>query len=344
MSPYFSNFKPAVGGLGIVPLNSPRDMKEWILMWGAQLFILLSVGISYLTLIKAKGLSIAKHIRTLIKENDTAIFAFLLGLAAFALIIGVEIFYVKDLFDKSNPPYFRTNTVFKFYFAAWPMFFISCFYFVNALLKKLYTTPIKSGFLMMAINSLVVLIIFISSFSYIFEALGDFYSFFKFDDGKSFSFEQLINGDKTLKLYDTMDGNAYIKRLYPEDYDMISWLNTNVKGQHNIVEAVGDAYTYYCRISANTGLTTIIGWPTHEWQWRSNIDEINARKDEVKTLYTTKLEEEFNKVIKKYSIEYIVVGDKERETYSDLDTYLIKKLCKEEFRSSNSVIYSCKAI
>lgn len=72
MSPYFANFKPAVGGLGIVPLNSPRDMKEWILMWGAQLFILLSVGISYLILIKAKGLSIAKHIRTLIKENDRA--------------------------------------------------------------------------------------------------------------------------------------------------------------------------------------------------------------------------------------------------------------------------------
>lgn len=342
MAPYFYNFKPAVGGIGFVPLNTERDLKEWLLMWGAQLSIIFTVGISYLVLMKSKASNIKNHIKSLIKENDVSIFAFLLGFAAFALIIGVEILYVKDLFDQANPPYFRTNTVFKFYFAAWPIFFISCFYFINAISRKIYTTPLKNGFLLLAINGLVILIVFVSSFSYIFEALNDFYSFFKFEDGKNFSFDQLLNGDKTLKLYDTIDGNAYIKKLYPEDYAMINWINTNVTGQAVIAEAVGDAYTYYCRISANTGLTDIIGWPTHEWQWRSNIDEINARKEELKDIYTTESKDDFLKIVKKYFVKYIVVGDKERETYTDLSTDIIKQYCTESFRSNDSVIYECK--
>ena len=61
---------------------------------------------------------------------------------------------------------------------------------------KEISLAIVVGFLMMAINSLVFLIIFISSFSYIFDALGDFYSFMKFkDDGTGFSLEEALIGE-----------------------------------------------------------------------------------------------------------------------------------------------------
>jgi hypothetical protein len=39
-------------------------------------------------------------------------------------------------------------------------------------------------------------------------------------------------------------------------------------GRPTIVEAVGESYTYAARMSANTGVPALLGWPMHEWLWR----------------------------------------------------------------------------
>jgi uncharacterized membrane protein len=160
----------------------------------------------------------------------------------------------------------------------------------------------------------------------------------KFKDGKSFNLEGLLEG-KEVNFYDTIDGIDYIKNDYPEDHAMIIWLNENVKGNPVIVEAVGEAYTYYSRISAYTGLTNIIGWPTHEWQWRGNIDEINARKEDVRLIYTTTSDVTLYNLLLKYNVKYLVIGDKEREKYNDINEKEIKKYFKEVFKIEESVIY-----
>lgn len=339
MLPYLFNFHPAIGGIGIVPLNIKRDLGAWVLMWGMFILITILSLASYLIILKVKHLKLREEVKKLMKENDTAIFGTLLTIAAFSLILGVEVFYIKDLFDKENPPYFRTNTVFKFYFAAWPVWVIACSYFANSILRKIYNTVMNASFMLLLINSIAFFLLFLMSFIYIFEAVGDFYPFLKFEDDKSFSLEEVFNGNNTLKIYDTIDGINYIKKDYPDDYAMIIWLNENVTGTPLLVEAVGDAYTYHSRISAYTGLPTVIGWPTHEWQWRGNIDEINARKEDIKTLYTTTSDVTFFNLIDKYDIKYIVLGDKERERYTDANGEEIKKYFKEVYRSGNSVIY-----
>ena len=71
-----------------------------------------------------------------------------------------------------------------------------------------------------------------------------------------------------LKTYQGLNGITYLKTLYPDDYLAINWLNQNIKGQPVILEAQGDSYTDYARISANTGLPTVLGWTVHEWLWR----------------------------------------------------------------------------
>jgi len=341
MIPYFFNFHPAIGGLGIVPWNTERDLKEWLLMWGMFLIILVVALLSYVAILKAKKLKFRQEVKALIQENDNAIFATLLTIAALSLIIGVEIFYIKDLFDKENPPYFRTNTIFKFYFAAWPIFVIACSYYVNAIIRKIYHTPMAQGFLLLMANSSIYLMLLIMSFSYIFEAVGDFYPFLKFKNGDSFSIEALLKNESPLEFYGTMDGNDYIKTGYPEDYAMIDWFNQNVEDQAIIAEAVGDAYTYYSRISANTGLTAVIGWPTHEWQWRSNIAEINVRKDDIRNLYSTESDVTFFELLNKYNIKYVVVGGKEREIYEGLNEEKIDKICQQVFEEGSSRIYDC---
>ena len=83
-----------------------------------------------------------------------------------------------------------------------------------------------------------------------------------------------------------LDGISYLKILYVGDYSLINWINKNIKGQPVILEANGDSYTDYARISANTGLPTVIGWPVHEWLWRGTYDIVSPRITDVQTLYT----------------------------------------------------------
>ena len=58
-----------------------------------------------------------------------------------------------------------------------------------------------------------------------------------------------------------------------------AWLNDNVNGQPVVLEASGDSYKDYDnRVSAMTGLSTVLGWYVHEWLWRNNLEEENQRK------------------------------------------------------------------
>jgi uncharacterized membrane protein len=342
LAPFLLNFKPAVGGLGIVPLNTPRDLGAWLLMWGMFLIISLVAFIGMMILNRVKKESFLKMMHRLIKTNDTAVLVAILNFAALALIIGVEVFYVRDIFEKDNGAYFRTNTVFKFYFTAWSIWVIVCSYWVYALFRKITTTPFKHAFKLLAASLIIILIPYLGCIAYIFKAISDFYPFMKYTDGTSFSVEKLLQGKTDLKIYGTLNGNAYMATQYPGDSQAIIWINQNIKGTPVIAEAVGDAYTYYARVSTNTGLQTVIGWPTHEWQWRDVVTEIYKRKDDIQKLYTTQDEQEFRNLLSTYKIEYVYVGDKERETYTNLNEPLIAKVMTKIYDQDNTRIYQIK--
>jgi uncharacterized membrane protein len=121
------------------------------------------------------------------------------------------------------------------------------------------------------------------------------------------------------RTYQGLDGITYLKTLYPDDYLAIQWLNQNIKGQPVILEAQGDSYTDYARISSNTGLPTILGWTVHEWLWRGTYDVPAPRIDEVKTLYETPNYQTANDLLKKYNVQYVYVGTLEFQKYPTLD-------------------------
>jgi uncharacterized membrane protein len=339
MLPYFTNFNPAVGGIGIVPLTTPRSLSAWLLMWGAFLLISLFSLLTIIIIHRLTKTSFWQSIKEAIKLNSNIIFALLLNLLVFGLIIGVEIFFVKDIFEKDNGVYFRANTVFKFYFSAWTIWSIIIAYYAGKTLQKIFTTPLKKwGFALFGINVVLIAVIFVGTVSYIFEGVNDFYKFFKYENGLNVKVAEIFENKEKIVLYDTLDGNDYIKDQYAEDYAGITWLNQNIKGQAIIAEAVGEAYTYFSRVSANTGLVTPIGWPTHEWQWRDNATEVFKRKDEIEKLYTTTNIDDMLSIIDKYKIEYIFVGIKERE-YKDLNTDLFDKYLEKVFISGKTFIY-----
>ena len=128
-----------------------------------------------------------------------------------------------------------------------------------------------------------------------------------------------------------MDGLSYLSPLYPSDYQAIIWLRENIKGQPIILEAQGDSYTDFARVSSNTGLPTVIGWPVHEWLWRGSYDEAGKRSADVTTLYENPDLKLTQDLLKKYNVQYVFVGALEKQKY--------QKLYEEKFNSLGKIIF-----
>lgn len=146
-----------------------------------------------------------------------------------------------------------------------------------------------------------------------------------------------------LKKYKGLDGTNYLKNTYQSDYEAITWINNNIDGQPVILEAQGDSYTDYGRISANTGLPTVLGWLVHEWLWRGSYDIPSPRIAEVKTLYETTDIKEAKQLVDKYHIELIFIGSLEKEKYPDIQEEKFKKLGNLLFQSGSTKIYTLKS-
>lgn len=142
-----------------------------------------------------------------------------------------------------------------------------------------------------------------------------------------------------LKNYRGLDGINYLSATRPGDFKIINWLNANAKGQPTILEANGDSYTDYARISANTGLPTVVGWPVHEWLWRGSYDIVSPRIEDVNILYTSKDIELSKKLINKYKIKYVIISGLEREKYPDLVEAKFRSLGELVFNQGGSKIY-----
>ena len=123
-----------------------------------------------------------------------------------------------------------------------------------------------------------------------------------------------------------MDATAFMEEEMPEDYLATMWLNENIEGNPLVLEANGDSYTDYQRVSVITGLPTILGWHTHEWLWKSDKAAVDSRAEDVMTIYTSEDLQEVERLIEKYNISYIYVGQLEQEKYERVNNELLKSL------------------
>ena len=112
------------------------------------------------------------------------------------------------------------------------------------------------------------------------------------------------------------------------DDEAIAWLNTHIPGEAVIVEAPGCEWTHYSRISAFTGLPTLLGWPGgHEGEWRINWlpqhpEEGNAftdRLNAINQIYTDPDQTAVIALLQRYHVRLIYVGAAERALYPNAD-------------------------
>ncbi|HSW87882.1 MAG TPA: DUF2298 domain-containing protein [Candidatus Saccharimonadales bacterium] len=250
------------------------------------------------------------------KQSLSDIFVFILILFATFLIIVPEFFYLKDIY----PEHYRANTMFKLVYQAFMMLSLSSGYIIIRFLTGIITQKSRFKFLLTTsylVPTLALIILVAGVYPY--YAITSYY------------------GD--LKNYQSLDGTKYLKPLYPTDSDAITWLNKNIPGQPVILEAQGDSYTDYARVSANTGLPTVLGWTVHEWLWRGTYDVPAPRITDVQTLYTTTDIPTAVSLIRKYNIKYVFIGDMERKKYPAIQIEKFNKLGKIIYHNSSTWIY-----
>jgi uncharacterized membrane protein len=128
----------------------------------------------------------------------------------------------------------------------------------------------------------------------------------------------------------TLNGSMYPSYAPEADREAVEWIDTQLK-DGVIAEAVGGSYTYYARVSAHTGLPTVLGWPGHESQWRGGYQEIGDREGDIRMLYTSPDWATTEEIIRRYGIDYVYVGDLERSTY--------RPFYEEKFETFMDLIY-----
>ncbi|HET9111919.1 MAG TPA: DUF2298 domain-containing protein [Ktedonobacterales bacterium] len=130
---------------------------------------------------------------------------------------------------------------------------------------------------------------------------------------------------QNLSLPRSLDGTAYMAQdaTNAGDAQAIAWLNTHVSGDPVIVEAAKyNEYTHLGRVSAFTGMPTLIGWGGHEEQWRYNwlaapgrTNVLGERLNAVNLIYTNTNAAFVLSLLRSYRVRYVYVGAAERETY-----------------------------
>ncbi|MGE5237126.1 MAG: DUF2298 domain-containing protein [Acidobacteriota bacterium] len=141
----------------------------------------------------------------------------------------------------------------------------------------------------------------------------------------------------------TLDGMAYLKSYNPEELAAYRWLDTVVPGNPVVCEAWGPSYQQYARVSMNTGLPTILGWDYHVFQRGQSQAEINWRKLDVKTIYTSRDREAVARALRRYRVALVFVGSLEKLTYGpDLTARFAvwPDLLQPVFRNRDVTIYA----
>ncbi len=325
-----------------LPTTSRRfTLPDWLDLRVISVVVILGVTLLAFTIMK-NGLTFA--VAFTIAALGTALalyhlhdrpraFTLLLGAFAFGLVAMTEIVFLKDVFAGSYP---RMNTVFKFYFQAWALLSITsgaALYFVyegfqSAVSVKGWQRWVGRGG--QVIWSAVLLVFFLAGMVY--PIVGSYQ--------RTNHYTQRTN---------SLDGLNYLQSYDPSDYAAIRWLNSHVQGGPVIVEAFnpqGGDYSDYGRISAFTGLPTLMGWAGHEYQWRVNWlnDAYNAndfyhRGADISAIYTNTNPDTVLSLMNRYNAHYLYVGSLEKTTYPQANLNRFSGFMQRVYSANGVTIY-----
>ena len=288
---------------------------QLLVLWGLPGILTILFVVSLL-IEKLRGAEQKSLYHLLISIRLPDLFAVLMGLCAIGLVLIPELVYVRDIYENGNA---RANTMFKLTYQAYIMFGMTMIYAIFRLL-------------VIGKNKILKVLAFIGLFLFVWTC-GYFGNSVHSWFGTVWKPSQ----------YKGLNATAFLETDFPEDVNGIRWLKDNISDAPVVLEANGDSYSEYERVSAMTGLPTIMGWYVHEWLWRGDLADLNTKIEEIKEIYTSTDETRVKELLEDYNVSYIFVGSCERNKYgADLNNDLLKSLGEVVFQDSEYPTYIVK--
>jgi uncharacterized membrane protein len=283
---------------GIALVEVRSPLSQLIILWGGHLVLGL---LAILLATEMKRATRGWQIRF-----SQPLVPVLVGVALLFLLLP-ELIYFKDIYP-SHP---RANTMFKFTYQSFILLTLAGGWLLSKWSSDSYRIRTRLALAGVSLGIIAGLLLF---------PYPGYDSYYR-------GFNQM----------EYLDGSLWLQAQFPDDYQAIVWLKQNTTGRPVVLEAVGESYTTFARVSANTGLPTVLGWRVHEWLWRNSFDEPSRRTVQVKAIYEQPLSAASIQALAEHRVRYIIVGSKERENYR-LDEGGLESLGEVVFRSGQTSI------
>jgi YYY domain-containing protein len=220
------------------------------------------------------------------RPADGRLFALAVLSIVLYLLYGVELLFIHDFFGN------RMNTIFKVYYQVWIMLSVVA---GVAIYHWTSQSDVWRGWRLRLSRGAGVLAAVLLAFA--------FYYPFAAASTKASSAEP------------SLDGLAHVG---DSEREAIEWLRDHARRNDVLVEAVGGGYTEFGRVSSSTGVPTVLNWPGHERQWRGKDYDFGDRESDVERIYVTTEAEEARRLLGKYHVRYVYIGERERSKYPSL--------------------------
>jgi uncharacterized membrane protein len=225
----------------------------------------------------------------------------------------------------------RMNTVFKFYLHVWLLWGIASAYgawYVFAVLRPHRALASRAHaaarqFALVQRYAFAAVVIVVLALALVFPYFGTRARIHnRFDPAGGAGVNGMAYMDDAVYQEHVERTNKDVKHELKFDRDAITWMRDNVKGTPTIIEGVTPIYRWGSRYSIYTGLPDVTGWEWHQIQQRQGPDGklgylVQDRQKDVNAFYDSDDVAFARTVIKKYGVQYVIVGSVERAYYSD---------------------------